>query len=495
MKLPTEIKHLKYEIKEHALDYGLDFFETIFEVVDYKQMNEIAAYSGFPTRYPHWRFGMEFEQLNKSYAYGLQKIYELVINNNPCYAYLLKCNKLIDQKLVIAHVYAHCDFFKNNMWFSKTNRKMIDEMANHGTRISRYVDKQGWETVEEFIDTCLSLENLIDIHSPFIERRPPKSSGFPDEDHNDRSTENIIRFKSKDYMKSYINPPEFLEEQKNNAEKKWKDRKYPAIPEKDVLLFLIEHAPLSNWQSDILTIIREEAYYFAPQGQSKILNEGWASYWHSKILTHKCLKDSELIDYADHHSGTMSTGPGRINPYKIGIELLRNIEERWNKGRFGKDYEECDDLHEKRSWDLKLGEGRKKVFEVRKLYNDVTFIDEFFTKEFCDEQNLFSYRYNPSSDYYEIESRAYQKVKEKLLFALTNFGSPHIYVTDGNYGNRGELYLTHRHEGIDLKLCWAHDTLRNVQKIWARPVNIETVVDGKKKLLSFDGEENKETDL
>jgi stage V sporulation protein R len=236
-------------------------------------------------------------------------------------------------------------------------------------------------------------------------------------------------------------------------------------------------------------------YYFAPQGQTKILNEGWASYWHSKLLTEKCLKDSELIDYADHHSGTMSTGPGRINPYKIGLELLRNIKERWDKGQFGKEYDECDDLYKKKNWDLQLGKGQEKIFEVRRLYNDVTFIDEFLTREFCEEQKLFSYRYNPSTDYFEIESRDFKNIKEKLLFSLTNFGSPFIYATDGNYKNRGELYLVHRHEGIDLKIPWANDTLQNLFTIWTRPVHIETVIDEKKKLLSYDGQENKETSL
>ena len=113
---------------------------------------------------------MEYEQLSKGYHYGLQKIYELVINNNPCYAYLMKCNSLVDQKLVMCHVYGHCDFFKNNAYFSQTSRKMMDEMANHGNRIRRHMDRQGVEEVETFIDACLSIEDLIDIHSPFIKR-------------------------------------------------------------------------------------------------------------------------------------------------------------------------------------------------------------------------------------------------------------------------------------------------------------------------------------
>ncbi len=104
-----------------AAEAGLDFFPTVFEILTYDQMNEIAAYGGFPNRYPHWRFGMEYERLAKSYEYGLSKIYEMVINNNPSYAYLLEGNSLVDQKLVMAHVYAHVDFFKNNFCFRSTD--------------------------------------------------------------------------------------------------------------------------------------------------------------------------------------------------------------------------------------------------------------------------------------------------------------------------------------------------------------------------------------
>ena len=169
--LPAVLRRMQLEIEGHARSYGLDFFDVIFELVSHEELNAVAAYGGFPNRYPHWRFGMEFEQLSKGYQYGLSKIYELVINNDPCYAYLMDSNALVDQKLVMAHVYGHCDFFKNNIWFSKTNRKMMDEMANHGNRVREIMDRVGEGEVEDFIDVCLSVEDLIDPHSPFIRRR------------------------------------------------------------------------------------------------------------------------------------------------------------------------------------------------------------------------------------------------------------------------------------------------------------------------------------
>ncbi|MEW5960333.1 MAG: SpoVR family protein, partial [Chloroflexota bacterium] len=192
------------------------------------------------------------------------------------------------------------------------------------------------------------------------------------------------------------------------------------------------------------------------------------------------------------HAGVVATSPGRLNPYKLGLELLRDIEDRWNRGKFGKEYEDCDDLQAKRNWDKQLGLGRQKLFEVRRLYNDVTFIDEFLTPEFIEEQKLFTFSHNRNTNLYHIDSREFKVIKEKLLFQLTNFGQPFIYVEDGNYNNRGELYLRHRYEGVELKQDYARDTLRNIQKIWARPVLLETVIDDERKLISFDGTDYKE---
>lgn len=1287
-KLPPDLRALKEEIEGHARAYGLDFYETIFEVIDADDLNEIAAYGGFPTRYPHWSFGMAYEELKKGYEYGLSKIYEMVINNDPCYAYLMRCNHVVDQKLVMAHVYGHClapetrvetrdgikrideiqigeevlthrgryrpvtfvakrrhdgpiyrftvggsnqvvritgehpvlvvrghactlagreavpckptcqvqhkcaaprpyenyapewveardvkpgdwvlfprrqripeaaaaaveivydkivhrrrrvgrhiisvdarlakflgyfiaegnaqprgligfgfhrdestlheevawlaesifgarvgrddsrtalattirfnnleiarwlrefvgtsadrkcipdflyeqedvtllasclagifngdgtftraagrdsgtlslttiserlayqlrhlclrlkvktaiysrqrvgrrpsydvvwsgesahllshrllgvdviegdrqferswadddylyqpvrqvervpyagevynfsveedesytlaagfavhncDFFKNNAYFAHTNRKMMDEMANHGMRIRRYAEKYGEDEVEAFVDRCMSIDDLIDIHSVAIKRRdevsrydfaPPK-----DEGEEDRAT----RFKSKGYMDPYINPEKVLkaEEEEKRRLKEQAARNFPERPEKDVLLFLIEYAPLKPWQRDVLSIVRDEAYYFAPQGMTKILNEGWAcaerntllftdrgclrlgdvvdqrlavrvsdgetaravydwakfedretiwvrtrrgfelegsvthrlmlpdgswkrldelqpgdtvrigggrnlwasdyvpldwapqrrptlaavaatagvdvetviryrrgvrgvhsatlaplvaeyeagratvsyqqnkrrqvtipqvvdedlgaflgyltgdghisavkrtiglttgdeaqadrfaalvrklfglravktwddgrwrvgfssrhvedflthlglktgpcarekdvpevilrsprsvvaaflrglydadgyagpagvilatnstamsktvqllllnfgilstrrphqdgcwhvhttgrsaevflqeigfglerkqealrsyvedrqwfkrededdailamerrradvydisveethryaaqgfinhnSYWHSTIMTQKSLEPWECIDYADHHSGTMATHGPRLNPYKLGIELLRDIEHRWNTGKFGKEWEECDDLDRRRNWNKQLGLGRQKIFEVRRVHNDITFIDTFLTPEFCTEHKMFSFAFQEQMGQYVIDSREFEKIKKRLLFSLTNFGKPWIYVVDGNYRNRGELLLKHEYNGVDLRLDQARDTLANIQVIWSRPVHLQTVVDGKVTTLSFDGSEH-----
>ncbi len=491
--LPKELADVQAQMQEHARNYGLEFFPTVFEVIDHDQLNAIAAYGGFPTRYPHWRFGMEYEQLSKGYNYGLQKIYELVINNDPCYAYLMRSNGLTDQKMVMAHVYGHCDFFKNNYWFSQTDRKMMDHMANHGQRVRRYMDRHGVEEVETFIDACLSIEDLIDVHSPFIKRFDAPIVDHlagPDEEDEDEALR-PGRFHAKEYMDQFINPPDALAaEARKRREQKKVEEQFPKEPVRDVMLFLLEHAPLKPWQRDVLAIVREEAYYFAPQGQTKIMNEGWASYWHSTIMTRQGLTSADIVNYADHHSGTMATSKGRLNPYKLGIELLRDVEDRWNKGRFGKEYDECDDMVAKRDWDTGAGLGRQKIFEVRKIHNDLTFIDTFLTLEFCREHKLFSFGYNEDSNYYEIESREFPKIKERLLFGLTHRGQPFITIREGNYKNRRELFLGHEFNGVELQTAYARDTLVNLQRLWGRPVHIETVLDGHKTILSYDGDEH-----
>ncbi len=481
-ELPLELAKIRDEIQGYAKEFGLDCFETIFEMVDHDQINSLAALGGFPVRYPHWRFGMDYDQLSKGYTWGLQKIYEMVINTDPSYAYLMKSNSLVDQKTVMAHVYGHVDFFKNNHWFSKTNRKMLDSMANHAVKIREFMDQHGQDKVEDFIDRCLAIEDLIDPYLPFVPQK--KRPGGEDEAKQPQEPGRLKVFQP--YMESFINPPEFLAEQRKRMEEDSKKaKKIPAEPQKDILAFLLNYAPLEQWQHEVLAIVRDEAYYFAPQWQTKILNEGWASYWHSKIMTHRALKDSELIDYADQHAGTMATQPGRVNPYKVGIELLRDIEDRWDKGRFGKDWDECDDMVLKAKWDKKAGLGRQKIFEVRRVCNDVTFLDEYLTEDFVERQKLYTYNFNRRTNQYEIAERDFKKVKEKLLFQLTNRGQPYIYVTDGNFQNKGELLLLHKHQGLDLDVRWSKETMRSLWEIWQRPVNVETEVDGQKKLFSY----------
>ena len=490
-QLPAELVQAQTKIERCAREFGLTFFQTVFEMVDYDQMNALAAFGGFPTRYPHYRFGMEYQQLSKSYEYGLHKIYEMVINNDPTYAYLLEGNATLDQKLVMAHVYGHADFFFNNMYFSHTNRRMIDEMANHATRIRRYQDSHGVDEVERFIDACLCVEELIDPASVFRDDAGSRNDSEPP---TPQAAD--ARMPAKSYMDSYVNPPAFLEEQRRKREERdLEDKRFPSRPERDVLGFVMQHAPLENWERDIVSMLREESYYFLPQMQTKVMNEGWASFWHSNIMTQHVLTDADVIDYADHHAGTMATQPGRLNPYKLGLELFRDIEQRWDRGQFGPEWERCEDMAERNNWDRKLGLGREKIFEVRRVHCDATFLDEFLTPEFCQEHQLFVSKQDPKTKQAQVSSRDFNEIKQAVLLRFTNGGRPVINLLDANFANRGELCLVHHHVGVDLRMDWARDVLAKLTRLWKRPVRLETKRGTRAVRLGHDGENATEDPL
>ena len=365
---------IKNEIEEYARQYGLDFPEVIFEVCDYDTINILAAQGGFPNRYPHWRFGMDYDQLSKGHAYGVQKIYEMVINTEPCYAYLHKSNNFVDQKIVMAHVYGHADFFKNNCWFSNTDKNMMDVMANHGTKIRRYISRFGQDRVEHFIDKVLSLENLTDINVLFetqeVQRErsqlielAKKEEKIDFDDGQSLALKSFIQSKKRQEKKSEKSPDTSdMEEVK--YPKKLKENYFSP---RDIMRFLLENAPLEEWEADILGILRDEAYYFLPQKTTKIINEGWASYWHSTIMTQKAAKASEIVDFSDRHSSVVHMSRNQINPYKIGVELFRDIEYRWNTGKYGRDYQECKDMLLKHNWDKKTDMGRKKFLKLERV--------------------------------------------------------------------------------------------------------------------------------
>jgi stage V sporulation protein R len=260
-------------------------------------------------------------------------------------------------------------------------------------------------------------------------------------------------------------------------------------PDKDIISFLISEAPLEDWEQDILSILRDEAYYFAPPGMTKIMNEGWASYWHAKMMTEHICTDAEIVCFCDTHSGNMAMQPGGFNPYKIGIELFRDIEKRWDKGQFGLDWMTCDNLTEKNNWDKKLGLGKEKMFEVRRDFNDVMFIDHFLTEEFCVENKFFVYKYNEKKKAFEIDTKDFAAIKAKLLFQLTNFGQPVIQIVDSNFENRGELLMTHLFEGVELQPDYMNECLSRIFKLWKRPVNLATVLDKSPSMVRYDGAE------
>lgn len=201
------------------------------------------------------------------------------------------------------------------------------------------------------------------------------------------------------------------------------------------------------------------------------MNEGFAVYTHT-TLAPKYLNDFDIIEFADHNSRVLSSSI--FNPYKLGLMLLQDIEFRWNKGRVGSEWDLCTDFSLKKNWDKKWNKGKEKIFEVVKLFDDVNFVDEFFTEDMCKEHKLFTYDYDKRDEQYKISSRDFDEVKQKFLFLLSNRGLPIIELVDDNYNNAKELFLNHRHENIPLHEEYMNHTLRYIYEIWTRPVNLKT---------------------
>lgn len=459
---------------EEARTFGLDPFPTHFELVPASIMYEFASYS-LPGRFSHWTHGKAYHRQKMQYDFGLSKIYEMVVNTNPSYAFLMEMNDLLQNTFVAAHVFGHTDFFKNNAYFQHTSRRMIDKVSIHAERIAKYEFDHGKEVVEHFLDAVLSIQEHVDYNLLIREERP--------REHEEKSS-------------STPGPYDDLwglDEQKQKAEEE-RDRRpgktprFPEKPQKDLLLFLAQHAPhLEPWQRDIVEIVRTEMLYFVPQMQTKIMNEGWASIWHSRIMRRLgetgVISDSETIEFAQLHSGVLSPSRTSLNPYYLGFKMFEDIERRWNNPT----QEEKDRLGRK------PGMGLQKIFEVRELDNDVSFLRNYLTEDLVKELDLYVFK--KEGDEWVIVEKNWEKVRDSITANLNNFGSPYLVVENGDYHGNRELYVAHVFEGQELDMNYAEKTLQYVFLLWGRPVHLETVYDGKKVLLSYDGERSSKTTL
>lgn len=467
-----EIKELEKTLEriwEVARQFGLDPYPVRFEIVPATVMYEIGSYA-LPGRYSHWTFGKAYHRMKTMYDFGLSKIYEVVINTNPSYGFLLETNSPVQNKLVMAHVLGHVDFFKHNAYFSKTNRRMVETVSTHSERMAGYEFKYGRKTVERLLDATLSIEEHINPNF-FIRREEPVRA----DQQGKRPEPKPGRY---DDLWNIGQKPD------ENADAARGDESPPGdrLPEKDLVYYIMRNSPsLADWQRDVLAMIHEEMEYFVPQMQTKIMNEGWASFWHARIMRELDLPDTELVEFAELHSGVVSPHKGQLNPYYLGYKILEDIERRWD-----------DPTEEEREkFGRAGGEGRAKIFEVRELDNDVSFLRNYLTEELCEELDLFVYELVDEEEWTVTEKR-WQRVRDQLVSNMTNFGFPYIVVADGDYNGNRELYLKHQYEGAELDMAYARRVLEHVHTLWGRPVHLETVVDEEPVRLHYNGEEHDE---
>ncbi|WP_254278816.1 SpoVR family protein [Haloarcula marina] len=584
---------------------GLTPYPVNYWVVDYDEMNELIAYGGFQKRYPHWRWGMQYDRQQKQGQFLGGKAFEIVNNDDPAHAFLQESNTLADQKAVITHVEAHGDFFANNEWFGmfsdgaprsagEAGRDRGPDaagmLARHADTIREYMQDPDIDRgeVERFIDHVLCLEDNIDQHEPYspVETADEHFEDIEGVDVADQLDELDLS----EEVKRQVFDDEWLDAQRDDED----GISFPAHPEKDVLGFLRKHGmaydesagkavDMEDWQKDLLEMLRREAYYFAPQKMTKVMNEGWAAYWESLMMTgERFAGDDEFVLYADHMAQVLGS-PG-LNPYKLGMEIWEYVENTENRREIVErllrvdgvtwrafhdvvDFGAVQDLLEPPAWlrdvaghldeldpddprvdaegleqarggeidvekypwkvltyeglaqrhyslvkpqyrgfvsrvsqselervsrymfddsrydsvedalaDVDYTRGWERMREIRESHNDVTFLDEFLTQEFVDDNDYFTYEYTHASGDYRVTSTDHEDVKKKLMLNFTNFGKPTVVVEDGNYRNRNELLLAHQYNGVMLDLSQAQSVLKRVFELWGRPVNLLTIV-------------------
>jgi stage V sporulation protein R len=439
---------------------------VVFEVVSANTMNNVCAY-GLPTRARHWSYGRSYDHQRVYGEMGYSKVFEMITNNDPSYAFVLDSNTEAQNLLIVSHCYAHSDFFKNNICFQGSDRSMARHAAEHAARIDEYIEHHGLDAVERMMDIGFGLDSHIDVHKGLYRKKYPRR----------HIEERLVRVGEFDDL---LDPrrargPSRAREVVNAT--------MPPHPEKDLLWFFINYAPLEDWERDVLDIVREESFYFHPQRATKTLNEGWATYWHAELLhQYRGITPEEMLDFARTHEKVVRPGnPFNINPYYLGYRILRDIEKRWDKKH-------------------KAGEsaitGRQKIFEVRRDEDDMSFLRNYLTVELVDELKLFTYGRedgDPQKDdagdeeeiLYEIKSRMRDEIVEALVRPGYNNWAPRIVITDAS---SERICLRHDSEELGtLNRKYAEHALEYIWELWAAPVELRAKDDmGGEVVLLFD---------
>jgi stage V sporulation protein R len=397
---------------------GLDCYEQHFEICSYEDMLCYEAYLGIPSHYPHWSFGKAYDRQKSLYQYNVVGLpYELVINSNPCIAYLMKDNTLLTQILTMAHVYGHNDFFKNNRLFKRDTRAdmEVDMFKTHANRIREYIQDPsiGPDKVERILNAAHGLK--FQVSRTGEGKQPSKVQ---------RNLEG--------------NQP---------------------VPERlqgDLLAFLAERGNLTEWERDLINIVRRESIYFIPQIETKIMNEGWASYWHYQLMNQLGLPQGLHLEFLKLHNLVICPHQGRINPYFVGFKIFEYLD--------------------------KQPGGRKKIMEIRAEDRDQSFIRRYLNQQLCEELQLFSYGIqNDNIVVTEVSNEdGWRAVRDNLANSV---GLGSIPVIQPLSVENGALVLEHIYDNRELELKHAQETIKYVVDLWGGKVDLRTKIDNDIKII------------
>ena len=461
-------------IRAAAARHGLDTYPNQLEIITAEQMMDAYASVGMPVNYRHWSYGKEFIATEKSYRRGHMGLaYEIVINANPCISYLMEENTMAMQALVIAHAaYGHNSFFKGNylfrMWTDASS--IIDYLVYAKDYVARAEEKHGLDAVEAFLDSCHALAH----HGVDRYRRPARKS---------LAQELAARQDREAYAQQQVNDLwRTLPRRAEKAELGTESRRFPEEPQENLLYFIEKNAPLLEpWQREIVRIVRKVAQYFYPQRQTQVMNEGWATFWHHRLLNtlydDGFLTDGVMIEWLKSHTNVIHQLPvghrgySGLNPYALGFAMYTDLQRI------------CEHpTDEDREWfpDFAGTPWLSTLDHAMRNYKDESFVGQFLSPRLMREMRLFAIRDDAQQPDLEVaaihDEAGYRRVRESLSrqYDLAT-REPDIQVWNVNL--RGDRSLTLRHQQHNDRPLHdsAQEVLKHAARLWGFGVHLESV--------------------
>ena len=460
-------------IRDTAQRFGLDTYPNQLEIITAEQMMDAYASVGMPVNYRHWSYGKEFIATEKNYKRGHMGLaYEIVINSNPCISYLMEENTMAMQALVIAHAaYGHNSFFKGNylfrMWTDAAS--IIDYLVYAKDYVAKCEEKHGLDTVEEFLDSCHALQN----HGVDRYRRPSRKS-LAQELAERKDREAYAQAQVNDMWRTLPRKAD-----KDAAEKE--SKRFPEEPQENLLYFIEKNAPLLEpWQREIVRIVRKVAQYFYPQRQTQVMNEGWATFWHHKLLNQMYddgyLTDGVMIEWLKSHTNVVYQPPvghraySGINPYALGFAMYNDIKRV------------CEDpTDEDRQWFPEIAgtPWLPALDQAMRNYKDESFVGQYLSPKLMRELRLFAIVDDEREEELEVsaihDESGYRRVRESLSRQY-DLGSREPNIQVWNVNLRGDRSLTLRHFQHNERPLHdtAHEVLKHVARLWGFGVQLES---------------------
>lgn len=485
--------------KERARDAGLSFEDESLEyIVSNKDLLKLSPKMMIPTLYDYWVHDVELIKGQKIYDVYPSNPYETVINTRPPISFYNDNNPDWLNVMIFYHVIGHIDFFQNNSYFSHTWDYDFTARALADKRHINNLRSKYGRQVDYIIEFSRSIDNLVGYHSNLSQRYSKGKENFSDRVNYyfDVFLQKELEVKTSTYMKEVTSFNQKLKDSQLGEDDFFVDveQRYPEFPalfekhkesneneeHQDLIQYLLNNSTYLNkdknkWMKTILEVIRSTSIYFQPQIRTKIMNEGWASYWHEKLFLQDDRIEGHEVQFAKSHAKVTSLPRVGLNPYAIGLRLFKYIEEKSNKGKFSYEFEKLKDSEQRDNYDQQKSSGLETILNVREEFCDFTFLNNFIDQEFVTKNKLFvtGRRLNQSKmtwEYY-IKSKKYQDYLKMMNESL--YHPPNIEIAPDK-GKDGSLYLNHAFEGKPLVQDYIKNTLFGISYLWGDTVQLET---------------------